>query len=84
MGVPDDVVIAHVGETFFAGWDIDAFSFAVDDFGLVLFGIDLEEEVVDGRAFGGFREDLHGAAGGEHTVHPCGADTDALLTAAHA
>lgn len=84
VGVPDDVVIAHVGEAFFAGWDIDAFSFAIDDFGLILFGIDLEEEVVDGRAFGSFREDLHGSSGSEHTVHPCGADTDALLPAAHA
>ena len=47
MRIPDDVVIPHVGESFFAGRDIDTFSFAVDDFGLVLFGIDLEEEVVD-------------------------------------
>ena len=54
VGVPKDVVIAHVGETFFAGWDIDSFTFSVDDFGLILFGVDLEEEVMDRRAFGGF------------------------------
>ncbi len=48
MGVPKDVVITHVGEPFFAGWDIDSFSFSVDDFGLILFGVDLEEEIVDG------------------------------------
>lgn len=27
---------------------------------------------------------MHWSAGGKHAVHPCGADTDALLSAAHA
>jgi len=81
-GLPVDVLVSHVLKPLFARGDIDPLPFSVDDLRLVLLGIDLELEVVDWRAFGGLREDLHRPTGREHAVHPRGADADPLLASA--
>src|SRR6266404_8203120 len=81
---PFDAVVREVLISFFAGRNVFAFPFAVDDFGLVALRIDLNLEVVRRLPGRYFRNDLDGLAGRQHAVHAGGADADALLPTAHA
>ena len=65
------------------GRDFDAFAAAVEDFGQIALGVDLDFVVVGRFAFRDLRHDLDRLAGGQQAVHAGGADADALLPAAH-
>jgi hypothetical protein len=80
---PFDAVIRDVSVAFLSGWDVLAFTFAVDNFRLIMFGIDLNLEIMRGFFWRGLRDDLNGLARSEHPIHAGRADADTLLAAAH-
>src|SRR5262245_30860444 len=80
---PFDAVIRDVSVAFVSGWDVLALTFAVDDFRLIMLGIDLNLEIMRGFLGRRFRDDLHRPARSEHPIHTGRADADTLLAAAH-
>ena len=81
--VPLDPMLLDVLAALVIGFDDDAFALAVEDFRAVALGVDLQLVVVRVGAFGDFRHDLHRLAGRQQAIHAGGADSDALLAAAH-
>ena len=83
LGNPLDRVLLHQLRAALAGGDVNAFSLAVQDLGLVGLRVDPQFGIV-GRVLGiDLRDDLHRLAGREHAIHSRGGDADALLTSAH-
>ena len=83
FGNPLDGVLLHQFRATLAGGDVDALSLAVEDLGLIGFGVDPQFGIVGGMLGVDLGDDLHRLARGEHAVHAGGRDADPLLAAAH-
>ncbi len=83
MRDPLDAVFGHHVDARLSGRDVHTFALPVQDLRNIFLGVDLDFVVVSRLLEGQAGDDLHRLAGGEHAVHSCGADTDALLATAH-
>src|SRR5262249_39305203 len=83
VGHPFDSAIGNVLLSFFTRRDVFTVALAIDDFRLVAPRVDLNFEIVRRLSRRSHRDNLHRLAGGQHSIHPGGADTDSLLAAAH-